>query len=363
MLAHPLSPAALPLLPRPVAAPAEPRVAVLLNAHARRVTPSVVSALGRVVASEDLFLSRSELDTRRIVQGVLERGYDTVFLGGGDGTFVGFVNEFHKQLRRPRFAGTRMPLLGVLKLGTGNGLAGWVNASPLSGGRFVEDVMRARAGEVPGHRRLDLVEVEGKRAPFAGLGVDGKIINDYLWVREQLAQGPLKPVFTGPGGYVSAIALRTVPHYLGNSVWFDCEVTNSSREDAYRLGPSGEIAEIVPPGGVLHTGRLMMAAAGTMPFYGYGVKMFPFAAQRAGYMTLRLAAVTSVEVLANLHKLWNGSWRGDRIRDFHCKDVSIRFARPMPFQLGGDAQGYRDSLRMAVSAQPVELLDFTGAVN
>ena len=148
MLAHSLSYPALPQLPWPVAAPAEPRVAVLLNAHARRVTPKVVSALGRAVASEDLFLSRSELDARRIIQAVLERGYETVFLGGGDGTFVGFTNELMNQLRRPRFSGAKMPRLGVLKLGTGNGLAGWVNASPLSGGRFVEDVMRARAGEV-----------------------------------------------------------------------------------------------------------------------------------------------------------------------------------------------------------------------
>ncbi|MEN9799447.1 MAG: hypothetical protein RL653_3143 [Pseudomonadota bacterium] len=362
MLALPLSRPSLPL-PRPLAAPAEPRVAVLLNAHARRVSPQVVEALGRVTPSEDLFLSRSELDTRRIVQTVLERGYTTVFLGGGDGTFVGFVNEFLNQVRRPRFAHATLPRMGVLKLGTGNGLAGWVNASPLAGGRFVEDVLRARAGEVPGYRRLDLVEIDGKRAPFAGLGVDGQIINDYLWVREQLAQGALKSVFTGPGGYFSAIALRTVPHYLGNSVWFDCEVTNASSEDAYRLGHDGQVAEIIPPGGTLHSGRLMMAAAGTMPFYGYGVRMFPHAARRAGFMQLRLAAVTSLEVLANLHKLWNGSWRGDRIRDFHCKDVSVRFARPMPFQLGGDAQGYREELRMSVSSQPVELVDFTGALH
>src|ERR1700758_2517710 len=39
-----------------------PRVAVLLNARARKVTPRVVRALSHVVPRSDLYLSRSEKD-------------------------------------------------------------------------------------------------------------------------------------------------------------------------------------------------------------------------------------------------------------------------------------------------------------
>ena len=61
-------------------------LAVLLNANARKVDARVVKALSHAVPEQDLFLSRSELDARRIVQSVLERGYPLVFTGGGDGT-------------------------------------------------------------------------------------------------------------------------------------------------------------------------------------------------------------------------------------------------------------------------------------
>ena len=105
-----------------------PRVAVLLNAPARKVGPKVVRALSHVVPDEDLFLSRSLLDCKRIVQVVLERGYTTVFTGGGDGTFMGFVNELLRQTdARGRHAGAPMPRVGVLKLGTGNALATFVS--------------------------------------------------------------------------------------------------------------------------------------------------------------------------------------------------------------------------------------------
>jgi len=96
------------------------KVAVLLNANARKVTAKVQRALSHVVPEGDLFVSRSELDARRIAQTVVDRRYHTVFLGGGDGTFTGFVNEILNQvdLRRRHHSATQAPRFGVLKLGT-----------------------------------------------------------------------------------------------------------------------------------------------------------------------------------------------------------------------------------------------------
>src|SRR5689334_20755076 len=140
----------------------EPKVAVLLNANARKVDARVVKSLSHVVPEQDLFLSRSPLDARRITQTVLERGYPLVFTGGGDGTFVGFVNEFFRQLEpRGRFAGQPLPRFGILKLGTGNGLANFVNASNPSGDGILHDVVRALAGDVASVRRMDMVMVDG----------------------------------------------------------------------------------------------------------------------------------------------------------------------------------------------------------
>jgi diacylglycerol kinase family enzyme len=73
--------------------------------------------------------------------------------------------------------------------------------------------------------------------------------------------------------------------------------------------------------------------------------------------------VATASVLANLPKLWNGRWFPEGIHDFHAREVTIRFAQPMPLQIGGDAAGYRDEVQLSVAPETVDLLDFNGAVN
>lgn len=363
MLVHPIRSTDYRLIPRGEPQ-TEHKVAVLLNANARKVTRKVVRSLSHVVPQEDLFVSESLQDARRIAQLVVDRRYATVFTGGGDGTFVGFMNEIYRQLEiRSRYFPQAAPRFGVLKLGTGNGLSSLVNASSLRGDGFLDDVVRARAGEVPGYRRLDLLQIEGKRTPFAGLGVDGKLLNDYIWVKENLGKGALKGMLTGPGGYLTSVALRTLPHYVTNSTLVEAEVFNTSRVPVQRLNPDGTVMGEVAPGELMYRGRIMMCAAATIPFYGFNFRMFPFAGRTPGHMHLRLAAVTAAETVVNLTKLWKGRWFNDRIFDFQADDVTIKFARPMPFQIGGDAEGYRSELRIQVAEEPVQLVDFTGAVH
>ncbi|PTL75878.1 diacylglycerol kinase family protein [Vitiosangium sp. GDMCC 1.1324] len=363
MLVQPLRSVDPRQIPSVTGAP-EHKVAVLLNANARKVDARVVKSLSHVVPEQDLFLSRSELDCRRIVQTVLERNYPMVFTGGGDGTFQCFVNEVFRQLEpRGRFAGRRAPRFGVLKLGTGNGLATFLNSGGGSDG-ILQDVVRARAGEVPGYRRMDLLMVDGHRAPFAGLGVDGKLLNDYIWVKSNLGRGFFKKMMSGPGGYFSAVAFKTVPHYLTNSTWVECEIINGQAGEAYRVGPDGNpVGAPIAPGQTIFKGELMMAAAATMPFYGYGFRMFPFAGERRGMMQLRLGQLQATSILANLPKLWAGRWFPEGLQDFYASEVHVRFAKPMPFQVGGDAAGYREEVKLSVAPESVEVLDFHGAVN
>lgn len=341
----------------------EQKVAVLVNANARKVTPRVVRALSHAVPPGDLFISRSELDARRIAQQVVDRGYHTLFLGGGDGTLTCFINEVMTQvaLRRSHHP-TRMPRIGVLKLGTGNSVASLVKASSTRAEGFVDDVLRARAGEVPGFRTIDLLLIDGKRAPFAGLGMDGKLLNDYNWVKQNLGQGALKGLMTGAGGYFASVAFKTVPYYLTNSTAVDCEVVNGPAT-AYRMGPDGAPLESFKPGETLYKGSLMMAAAGTVPFYGFELKMFPFAGKRRGMMNLRLGTMPTTSILANLPKLWQGTWFPEGIRDFLVKDATIRFSREMPFQIAGDAEGYRNEVHFQVAPEAIDVVDFTGSLH
>lgn len=342
------------------------KVAVLLNANARKVTQRVQRALSHVVPEGDLFLSRSELDARRIAQTVVDRRYHTVFLGGGDGTFTGFVNEILNQVeqRRRHHSATQAPRFGVLKLGTGNSLAALVHSSSTKGDGILDDVLRARAGEVPGYKSVDLLMVEGRRAPFAGLGMDGKLLNDYIWVKKNLGKGLLSPMMTGAGGYFASVAFKTVPHYVSKGTKMEAEIINGSSAPAYRLGPDGKpVGDPVAPNGIIYKGDLMMVSAATIPYYGFELKMFPHAGKRRGMFHLRFGTLPPMKILANLGGLWAGTWFPEGLQDWHAKDVTVKFKKPMPFQISGDAEGYRDEVRFEVAPDAVEVVDFTGTVN
>ncbi|HUM13550.1 MAG TPA: diacylglycerol kinase family protein [Myxococcaceae bacterium] len=331
-------------------------MAVLLNARARKVTPRVVRALSHVVPRSDLYLSRSPKDARRIAQAILSRGYDTVFCGGGDGTFIGFADEILSEAER---AHASAPRFGVLKLGTGNGLAALVQASPLEDGGVVDDVRRAREGAVPGYRPLELLKVDGRRTQFAGLGVDAALLNDYLGLKSKVQGTWGHWALTGSRGYALTVGLRTLPHALTHRLSELVEVRNSAEVPAYRLDAAGRVIEELAPGALLYRGPAMIVAASTIPFYGYALRMFPFAGQRPGHLHLRLGTVNPLAAVANLRALWKGEWFPKSIHDFHAVAVIVQAAKPMPLQIGGDAAGERTSVEFRMSSKRLELVDWS----
>jgi diacylglycerol kinase family enzyme len=100
-----------------------------------------------------------------------------------------------------------------------------------------------------------------------------------------------------------------------------------------------------------------------VPFYGYELKMFPFAGHRRGMMNLRLGMLPTTSILANLPRLWKGTWFPEGLRDFLTSDVTVRYSESMPFQVAGDAEGYRDEVRFQMASEPLELVDFNALSN
>jgi diacylglycerol kinase family enzyme len=331
----------------------EPSLAVLLNANAKQVDGDVRAALSSVVPSEDLFFSKCAGDAADIADTVVSRGYRTVFTGGGDGTFVSWVNHI---LDRAERGSTTPPRFGVLALGTGNAVAEAVGASPRDG--ICHDLERYLRGEVPAIRQLDLLTCGGRRTPFAGVGLDAAILNDYVWVREQL-KGTARRWTSGTSGYALAATLRSVPRYLLQRRPSYCEIVNAG-EAAWRLDGRGQrVGRPIAHGELLYAGPCMMAAASTVPYYGLGLRMFPFAGRQAGHMQLRVVSRISVPtVLWNLPSIWDGDFEHPGVIDFHAEKVGIRFERPMPLQVGGDAEGWRDQITFGMAERPVELVDF-----
>ena len=336
------------------------KVAVLLNANARNVSEGLKRELESFVPPEDLYYSRSFEDARAIARSVIERGYRTVLTGGGDGTFVGYVNCLFEEAMQPRGVGRngalklapvpehaiRLPRVGVLKLGTGNAVADFSGASARRLG-VVEDILRARSGEVSGSRPLYLMVHDGKRAPFAGLGIDAALLNDYVAMKDKV----------GPGGfgYFCSVVGKTIPSYIAQRGVPNVEVINLG-SPARQIGTDREIAR----GEVLYKGPCKMASAGTVPNYGFGFQMFPYATQVPGKFQLRLTAISVPTILGNLRGLWKGAPPPKGVFDFHCDKVLIKFDRDMPLQVGGDAEGYRREVTIDMAETVLDLLDFRG---
>src|SRR5438105_12337815 len=80
---------------------ASEKVAVLLNANARAVSDGLKRELENFVPPEDLYFSRCFEDAQSISRQVIDKGYHTVLTGGGDGTFVGYVNCLFRQAQQP----------------------------------------------------------------------------------------------------------------------------------------------------------------------------------------------------------------------------------------------------------------------
>lgn len=347
--------AAAALFPHPAEVPllAESKVAVLLNANAKRVSDRVHRALSHVVPEDDLFFSRTTGEAHTIARTVVDRGYRTVFTGGGDGTFVSFVTEILGHLRGSTLP---MPRVGVLKLGTGNALAGMVGAT--AGQGILDDVLRARAGEIPCVRRIDLIEANGRATPFAGVGLDAALLNDYGMVKRKLAAGPLKKLGSGAPGYAIAVATKTLPHYLVHRRMPEIEVVNG-KGVATLLGPDGQPVREFGPGELLFRGPAQMCAASTVPFYGFNFRMFPFAGMVPGKMQLRVSNLSPMTILTHLESIWRGRFRHPEISDFHVEDFTVRSDEELPLQIGGDAEGYGREIHFGLASRRVELVDYS----
>lgn len=327
------------------------RVAVVVNGNARQVTKDLVEVLDQIVRSGDLFVSRDLSEADRIARTVVERGYRTVLTGGGDGTFVQMVTRISRLARE---AGKARPRFGLLKLGTGNALA-WVlgNQDQRNNG-VVADLGRLRTEG--GSRALRLIDVEGVLSPFAGLGLDAIALEHYGQTKELLSRSKLtRPLSSGGLAYALSIGLRSTPEFLVRS-HPHVRVVNEGGP-CFLMGPDDKPLATFEKGAVLYDGPSRMVAMSTVPYWGFGARIFPFADEREDRFSLRVTDITSLEVVRHIRAIFRGTYRNTTILDFLVESVSIHYDEPMPLQVGGDVVGRRTEVR-AVLAEPIEVVDY-----
>ena len=328
------------------------RAAVVLNGNAKGVTPRLIDMLEGIVHEQDLFVSRSLKQGYEISRTIVERRYDTVFTGGGDGTFVQMVSWI-AQITPPQ---TDLPRFGFLKLGTGNALA-WIAGSQDQKPRDIPaDLRRALGGA--GDLSLRLIEAGGLLTPFAGLGADAIALDHYHQVgRFMRRTALLRPLASSPFAYAAAIVGRTMPEF---ALAAPLRVTVVNRgEPAQRIGADGEPqGEPVQKGEAIYQGSVRMVAFSTIPYWGFGARIFPDAETRNDRFSLRIADFGGSVVLANVRSIWRGTFRHPKLQDFLVDAISIECESATPFQAGGDLLGRRSEIAARLSDRTVRLVDF-----
>jgi diacylglycerol kinase family enzyme len=319
-------------------------VGVLLNANAGRVTKRMARAVQAACPTATVFWTRSLEEAQDALEAVLESEITTLFAGGGDGTIIDIANR----LIRYR----RTPTLGILKLGTGNALASWVGARSVTA-----DLSAWHRGDPARRIGMRLLESEGESFPFAGLGWDAAVLNDYRTVKSRLRGTPLEAYSQHLAFYFAAAFGRTIPSVVrGGAAQVRVEVL---RGDAWQVDVHGApVGDVVGVGDVLYEGPAHLAAFGTTPFYGYALRMFPHCEVSPSHFQLRISSMEVPTVLNELPNLWTGATENPKLLDFLATSVRITFDREIAYQVGGDARGMRTTLDVDMPSIELPVLTF-----
>ncbi len=335
------------------ALPKEDRIAVVLNGNARQVTDELVDSFDQVVGTGDLFLSKSLSEARSIARHIVQSGYPVVLTGGGDGTFVQMVTTITREAKE---SGQEPPRFGLLRLGTGNSLAWALGAGTSRKGVFA-DLARLRHDSA--YRHLRLIEVEGLLTPFAGAGFDALGLKHFHEVRSIVRHVPwIGRHATGAASYAISIPALTIPE-LAIRPRLQVRIVNRGAP-AQELDKEGQpTGRYVEAGEVLFDGKCIAALVSTIPYWGFGFRIFPFAdARPEDRFCLRVVAAHPLHIAAHMLSAWKGTYRSEDLHDFYAEDVVFEFPKPTAIEIGGDPGGMTESMRAHLHPNPVRVVDY-----
>jgi diacylglycerol kinase family enzyme len=305
------------------------RAVAIVNGNARRVGAGVRARLEHVLPGGVRFTTSLD-HAREVIRQDIGRGLDLVVLAGGDGTVVmglALVAEACRGAGRPE------PAIGILRLGSGNAIADTVGAS----GDAAGDLQRLIRGDGT-WRTISLIEVLGVRAPFVGLGVDAQLLEDHAAVSRLVDRVPgAKRRVGGAARYALSVALRSVPRFATgrrpNAV-----VTNLGAS-AIEMAAAGPTGRRLDAGQTLWRGACTLVAGATIPFFGFGLKMFAFADARPDRFHLRCGDAGLFEIVRSTPSAFRGTYFSDRVRDFLCDRIAIELDAEAPIEAGGELLG------------------------
>jgi len=333
-------------------------LAVLLNGNAKRVTEKVRNAFLGLVRPEDLYFSKSLRDSRTIARQVVDKRYKTIVTGGGDGTFSTFLSHIHTYMDQAGISDYH-PRYGVLRLGTGNAMAATFGASTFNRENLTRELFYAANGAAI--KDLKFIEVEGRRTPFSGLGLDAMILNDYNTVKEMMHGTPLQATSKGLLGYWIGLLSMGIPRYVLDKVP-EAVIVNEGSEAWQVDGDGKRVGPLFMKGDVIYKGPVRMVSVSKVPYYGFDLKLFPYAMVNDDRFHLRVHKASAAEILGYLPSVWKGNYSSGTLFDFLTDSISVYLSQPAPFQIGGDGEGWRSYVKFSIDENPVPMIDFKSNV-
>ncbi|MBX2810474.1 MAG: hypothetical protein KTR25_01635 [Myxococcales bacterium] len=342
-------------MPSPEWAPVSPyairtrRTAILLNVNAKRVAPGLVRKISKRLPSEDLFVTESLEAANGALDHILAQNYATLAVGGGDGTIASTL----QRLARAQKASPTMylPDLAILRLGTGNAIASWLRS-----GNALIDAERLLGGTVSATCQLRVLEnpVTGEVFVFGSVGYDAQLLNDYVDVVRSTPRGWRRRLAKSLGGYVYALATRTL---VAERKRGPTRVEVYTKGSASMIDPeSDEEISIIHKDNLLFDGIARTVLMGTTPNYGFGMRVLPFARHREDRFHLRVSTASVPHILRNLRGIWRGTLKTPMFLDYLVEDVEVKLSQGLPLQLSGEAAGPVLGMRARLSPQTFRVL-------
>jgi len=242
---------------------------------------------------------------------------------------------------------------------------------------------------------------------FAGVGFDSLMLQDFkdiqAWTKQPKQRRYLPRVIrkslSSVAGYCVALVSKTLPKCILNQA-HEIQVKISTRQPESTLWIDhrrGDVARSVSSSGsglassastatsdvdhhvdtdtneiLLYKGKAGIVAAGTAPYYGGGLRLFPFACMHPNKMHLRVGRIHPIRGFLNIPKIFSGEYRDKNDDTFGCIDfigpqleIEVSSAQQQqqeqdgyPLQHSGESIGIVNKFQLEVVENPVRFITF-----
>lgn len=321
----------------------------MLNRRAQGMTAARLRWFRTQVPAEDLFVPDGVDHASEVVRTVALRGYDVLCTGGGDGTFALAAAALIELQPAP----ARMPALLPLRLGTGNAVHDVCGSSQPTRRGLAHDLARA-ADPRELASPLRLLEVDGRVAPFAGVGLDADWAADYAWlIKRHVGTGPLLPLVRGVPGYALTAMALTIPRLIRRPF---VAVKLTAHGGAARLDGDGRTVQDYAGGETLYEGPLTMASMSTVASYSAGFPYFRHVDRIGDAFELKVAFASAYEVLRHARRLLGGAGDPTRVLDFAVRGLRVELPVATRYHVGGDVVPAAHGFSVGTSRHAVPVL-------